>query len=128
MKKYSFVVSCIVFALSITGCTTNTLTHRSELSLVSDQEVITTSTSQYKQFLSTNKVISPNSSSKDAAVVTKVSKRIIAAVQKYYADLGRTDELSDYSWEINTVVSNEANAWLCIQASFLLPKMRQPWR
>jgi len=111
MKKYSFVVSFIVVAIGIAGCVTNTLTHRSELSLVSDQEVITTSATQYKQFLSTNKVISPNSGSKDAAIVTKVSKRIIAAVQKYYADLGRTDELSDYSWEINTVVSNEANAW-----------------
>jgi len=93
------------------NCSTNTLTHRSELSLVSDQEVLSQASTQYKQFISTNKVISTTSGSKDAAMVNRVSNRIITAVKKYYNDLGRSSELNDYSWEINTVVSKEANAW-----------------
>ncbi len=112
MKKQSksFFITLASITLLI-GCATNTLTHRSELSLVSDEEMMTTAASQYKQFLSTNKVVSNNSGSKDAAMVGKVSNKIIAAVKQYYADLGRSSELDGYAWEVNTVVSNEANAW-----------------
>ena len=97
--------------MGLMGCTSNTLTHRSELSLVSDEEMMTNATSQYRQFLSTNKVVSTQSGDKNAQLVSKVSNRIIAAVKQYYADLGQSSELSGYAWEVNTVVSNEANAW-----------------
>ena len=111
IKKYLTPATIIVLIAILVGCTTNTLTHRSQLSLVSDEEVISTSATQYKQFISTNKVVPARGGNKDAAIVNKVSNNIIAAVKKYYADLGRTSELDGYAWEINTVQSTEANAW-----------------
>ncbi|MFP5041913.1 M48 family metallopeptidase [Parasediminibacterium sp. JCM 36343] len=109
-KKLGYAIAIVAFAGFI-GCTSNALTHKSQLSLVSDDEVLSTASSQYKQFLSTNKVISTSSGSKDAAAVTRVSNRIIAAVKKYYTDIGQPEQLNNYAWEVNTVVSNEANAW-----------------
>ena len=111
LKKYLTPVTIVALITILVGCTTNTLTHRSQLSLVSDDEVMSTSATQYKQFISTNKVVFAKGGSKDAAVVNKVSNKIIAAVKQYYADLGRTSELDGYAWEINTVQSTEANAW-----------------
>ncbi len=111
MNKHIAYCLVLVSLFLISGCATNTLTNRSSLSLVSDEQIMSSSVTQYQQFLSTNKVISPNSGNKDAAIVTKVSNRVITAIKKYYSDLGRTSELDGYSWEINTVVSNEANAW-----------------
>lgn len=83
MNKYFTFIFFFAVSLLIGACATNTLTNRSSLSLVSDEEVMTSSATQYQQFLRTNKVISPNSGNKDAAMVTKVSNRIIAAIKKY---------------------------------------------
>ncbi len=110
-KRYVAFQLMIATMCFLVSCSTNTLTHRSQLSLVSDDEVMSTSATQYKQFISTNKVVSTKGGSKDAAIVNKVSNKIIAAVKQYYADLGRTSELDGYAWEINTVQSTEANAW-----------------
>ena len=104
MNKYFGYIFLLASLFFIGGCVTNTLTNRSSLSLVSDEEVMTSSATQYQQFLSTNKVISPNSGNKDAAMVTKVSNRIITAIKKYYSHLGRTSELDGYSWEINILL------------------------
>ena len=110
-KKYIAPATLAITLAFSTSCSNNTLTHRSQLSLVSDEEVMSTSATQYKQFISTNKVVPIKGGSKDAAIVNKVSTRIIAAVKQYYADLGKSSELDGYAWEINTVQSTEANAW-----------------
>ena len=110
MRKY--ILACLVtLTVVFLGCKTNSITGRNQLSLVSDADVLTAATSEYKQFLSANKIIFPNSGNTDATSVKRVGNRIIAAVKKYYADNGKTSELEGYNWEINTVSSKEANAW-----------------
>lgn len=111
LKKYTFSTMFAIVLAVLVACSSNTLTHRNQLSLVSDEEIMSSSATQYKQFISTNKVVPVKGGSKDAAIVNKVSTRIIAAVKQYYADLGKTSELDGYAWEINTVQSAEANAW-----------------
>jgi predicted Zn-dependent protease len=103
-----------LFSIAILlGCSSNSLTHRSQLSLVSDAEVLSTASTQYKQFISTNSVVSPGkgAAGKDAVLVDKVSNRIIAAVKKYYADINQSEQLNGYEWEVKTVNSKEVNAW-----------------
>ncbi len=108
-RKYLLIFSTTLF-LAFTGCKTNSITGRSQLSLVSDADVLTAATSEYKQFLSSNKVLTVGTNN-DASSVSRVGNRVVAAVKKYYADQGKSSELEGYNWEINTVSSKEANAW-----------------
>lgn len=108
-RKYIVIFSTTLF-LAFSSCKTNSITGRSQLSLVSDADVLNAATSEYKQFLSSNKVLTSSNSS-DASSVNRVGNRVVAAVKKYYADQGKSSELEGYNWEINTVSSKEANAW-----------------
>ena len=110
IKKYYFLATILVIT-ALSGCKTNSITGRNQLSLVSESEVLTAANAEYKQFLSANKVIFPNSGNADATSVNRVGNRIVAAVKKYYASQGKSSELEGYNWEISTVANNQANAW-----------------
>lgn len=100
-----FVISTILFA-----CTQNAITGRSQLSLVSEDQLEQTAKTQYKQFLSQNKVLT-NPSNKDVEMVKRVGNRIANAINEYYQQKGLGNELSGYKWEFNLVDSKEINAW-----------------
>ena len=92
------------------ACTTNAITGRKQLSLVSDAEVQSQALTEYRTFLSQNKVVSA-SQSKDAEMVRRVGSRIAAAITQYYTQKGLGKELEGYQWEYNLVNSNQVNAW-----------------
>ncbi len=110
MNKKSFLIFSTAVALGLAACTTNTITGRKQLSLVSDDAVLAAANSEYKQFLSANKIVVPGANA-DASAVNRVGNRVIAAVKKYYTDNNHTEELAGYNWEINTVDNKQANAW-----------------
>jgi predicted Zn-dependent protease len=95
MKNKLFILSTLVMML-VVACTTNPITGRSQLSLVSEGEVQNMAKSEYQTFLSQNKVVSANSS-RDAEMVRRVGSRIASAITQYYAH--------------NLVDNKEANAW-----------------
>ena len=95
----------LLFAAStmfITACTTNAITGRNQLSLVSESALQQEAVSQYRSFLSENHVVS-SAASKDAEMVKRVGSRIAAAITKYYRDKGKSGELSGYNWEFNLI-------------------------
>lgn len=106
MKK---IVLIVLATAVLSSCVRNAITGRSQLSLVSDADLQTMSLTQYKQFLSTNKVVSAVTG--DAEMVKRVGNRVAAAVKKYYADKGMPNALDGYQWEFNLVDSKEVNAW-----------------
>jgi predicted Zn-dependent protease len=65
---------------------------------------------QYKTFLTENKVLS-SGTSRDAAMVDRVGARISNAISKYYNSKGEESVLEGYQWEFNTVDSKDVNAW-----------------
>ena len=97
-------------SMFITACTTNPITGRKQLSLVSEASLQQEAVSQYKSFLSQNHVVS-TAASKDAEMVNRVGGRIAAAITKYYSDKGLSAELSGYNWEFNLIDNKEVNAW-----------------
>lgn len=106
----TFLAAAAIFTVISMGCTRNAITGRSQLSLVSESDLQATALTEYKQFLSENKVVG-TTSSKDAEMVQRVGNRIAAAINKYYADKGMANALSNYKWEFNLVDSKEVNAW-----------------
>src|SRR5919107_709716 len=107
-RKLSFL--SIAVAILVAACTQNAITGRSQLSLVSDEQVTQMAQTEYRQFLSQNKVVSA-SQSKDAEMVKRVGTRIANAITKYYTKQGLAKELEGYQWEYNLVASDQVNAW-----------------
>jgi predicted Zn-dependent protease len=107
MKKI-FVL--LLSACLLAGCALSLLTGRNQLSLVKESELQLMAVSQYKTFLSENKVLN-SATSRDAATVDRVGARIANAITKYYNGQGKASLLEGYAWEFNTVESKEINAW-----------------
>jgi predicted Zn-dependent protease len=92
------------------SCTRNAITGRNQLSLFPESTLQQEAVTQYRSFLSENKVISA-SSSKDAEMVKRVGTRLAAAIKDYYTKEGKGAALEGYNWEFNLVDSKEINAW-----------------
>ena len=105
-NKYSFL---IILAFSIIACSRNTITGRSQLSLVPESQVQSLAVGQYKEFLNKNKVVINNS--KDAEMVKRVGNKIAVAIDTYYKEHGMPNALKGYQWEFNLVENKEVNAW-----------------
>ncbi len=104
------ITALFVVAAVVVGCATNPVTGRKQFTLVSESELQAMATQQYRQFLSTNRVVSP-SADRDAEMVRRVGNRLASAVQNYYRQQGIADQLAGYKWEFNLVNNNDANAW-----------------
>jgi predicted Zn-dependent protease len=103
------LLSLLIFFIILSGCSRNSITGRSQLSLVPESEVQALAITQYQSFLSSNKVVP--ATTKDAEMVQRVGHRIAEAIQKYYAEHGQPNALKNYKWEFNLVDSKEINAW-----------------
>ncbi|HWR32759.1 MAG TPA: M48 family metallopeptidase [Chitinophagaceae bacterium] len=101
-----------VFLLSalIIACSRNAITGRKQFKLLPEPEVQAMATTEYQNFLSTNKVIT-STTNRDAEMVRRVGKRITTAVTDYYNSKGQSGQLDGYNWEYNLVDSKEVNAW-----------------
>jgi predicted Zn-dependent protease len=107
MKKYFYL---IIGAFILAGCALNLVTGRNQLSLVKESDLQLMATSQYKTFLTENKVLN-SATSRDAATVDRVGARIANAIKKYYDKEGKGSILEGYVWEFNTIDGKEINAW-----------------
>lgn len=107
----SKVIFLVLISISLfMACHRNAITGRSQLSLISENEVQTMAKTEYRNFLIQNKVLG-TTTNKDAAMVARIGKRIANAITKYYTDQGLGNELVGYEWEYQLVDSKEVNAW-----------------
>lgn len=109
MMKRIFTV-LIASAFVVTGCTKNALTGKSRLNLVSESQLQQMAISEYRTFLSQNKVVSA-AGNKDAEMVQRVGRRIATAIGEYYKAEGKDDITKGYEWEFNLVDNKQINAW-----------------
>ncbi|MBA2249696.1 MAG: M48 family metallopeptidase [Chitinophagaceae bacterium] len=108
MKKLFYLLVCT--SLFISACTTNAVTGRKQLSLVPESSLQQEAVTQYRTFLSQNKVVT-DVGSRDAEMVRRVGGRIANAITQYYNQKGLSSELAGYKWEFNLVDNKEVNAW-----------------
>jgi len=109
MAKYFIPVLTLLSIFLCSACHKNPITGRNQLSLVSEGEMQTMALTQYKDFLSTNKVVPTDNG--NSAMVKRVGTRIANAITRYYQSQGLASAISDYKWEFNLVESKEVNAW-----------------
>jgi len=108
MKKLTIL--SIILSLCWIGCSTNAVTGRNQLSLISETQLQQMAVSEYQSFLSTNKVVS-SSNNKDAEMVKRVGSRIASAITAYYTKKGNAELTNGYRWEFNLVDNKDVNAW-----------------
>ena len=95
-------------ALLWAGCGSVPLTGRRQLLLVSDQEVLSSSLTQYNDYMKT----APRSSSaKQAAMVKRVGQKIAQATEAYLRQNGLASEVKNFQWEFNLVADKQVNAF-----------------
>lgn len=106
MKKTLILMSAV--ALLLSSCASVPLTGRKRVMLVSDAEVLSSSLTQYSEYM---KTATKSSNTAAAAMVTRVGKNIAAATEKFLVDNGMSDELTNFKWEFNLVRDDELNAF-----------------
>ena len=92
----------------LTGCSSVPLTGRKQVLLVSDSEVISSSLTQYNEYIKTAK---KSTNKSQTAMVTRVGKKIAAATETYLKNNGMADEVKNFAWEFNLVQDTQVNAF-----------------
>lgn len=105
MKKIAILCSLLWLWV---GCGTVPITGRKQVLLVSDQEVLTASLTQYRDYMTS----APRSTSTTrSAMVTRVGQKIAAATELYLRQSGLESEINNFAWEFNLVNDNQVNAF-----------------
>lgn len=105
MRKLFFLCSMLLLWV---GCGTVPITGRRQVLLVSDQEVLTASLTQYRDYMSS----APRSSNTTrSSMVTRVGKKIAAATEQYLRLNGLESEIGNFAWEFNLVNDDQVNAF-----------------
>ncbi len=104
------ITSFFLIVTAFVACSTNPVTGRKQFKLVSEQELQGMASQEYRQFLSTNKVVTP-SADRDAEMVRRIGQRVAKAVSQYYSQNKLGNVLEGYNWEFNLVNDKAVNAW-----------------
>ncbi|MDN0053169.1 M48 family metallopeptidase [Bacteroides caecigallinarum] len=106
MRKRDIFIYASLFLL--TSCGSVPLTGRKQLLLVSDSEVLSSSLTQYNDYIKTAK---KSTSSSQTAMVKRVGQKIAAATEEYLRQAGMSSEIKNFSWEFNLVADKQVNAF-----------------
>ncbi len=103
------IITILAFSMVLFSCSRNAITGRSQLSLVSENDLQAMALTQYRDFLNKSSVVNSGS---DVEMVRRVGSRIATAVRQYYSDHGMPHALDNYNWEFNLVNNKQVNAWV----------------
>lgn len=95
--------------LFIIGCARVPITNRKQAKMVPRGQMMSMSSSAYRGFLDTNKVVSP--SNKDAQMVQRLGKRMSTAIDGWMKANGHAKSVEGFEWEFNLVQDDMVNAW-----------------
>jgi len=105
MKK---IVGLVIVVMLILSCSTVPITERKRLNIVSDEQILPASFSQYEGFLKENKI---STNAKMTNEVQLVGVNISKAVDKFMRANRMVSEANMYRWEFNLIEDPAVNAW-----------------
>ena len=112
MKKSKKLLIILAGMLVLSSCTVAPLTGRRQLKLISDESVVDSSVSQYRQFINeaSNKGLVVNNTP-DGRRLKNIGNRMATAVETYLRENGLSKKVDSLQWEFNLIKSNEINAF-----------------
>ncbi len=109
MKRVSNrYLSWLAALFLLTGCSSVPLTGRKQVLLVSDQEVLSASLTQYSDYM---KGAKKSSNTAQTQMVVRVGKKIASATEAYLKANGMSSEIKNFAWEFNLVQDAQVNAF-----------------
>lgn len=110
MKTIRALLIAALALLSAACGTTNTvpITGRKTRLLVDDAQILSLSTQQYQEYMSSAKV---STNQTNTAMVKRVGQRLATAVETFLKNNGYADDVQNFQWEFNLVADNQANAF-----------------
>lgn len=105
------ILSLVVATVIMASCGTTTqvpITGRKQNLIVSDEQVLSLSNEQYKEYMKTAKA---STNAANTAMVKRVGQRLANAVVAYLNANGQGSEVSQYKWEFNLVQNTQVNAF-----------------
>lgn len=103
-KLLLFVLICA----GLYGCSSVPMTGRSQLNLVSDEEVLSLSLQEYNDYI---KTAQKSTNQTSTALVVKVGQKIADAVTLYFQATGQEALLANFRWEFNLIEDSQVNAF-----------------
>lgn len=107
MKRLHFIF-LLLAAFVLASCSTVPLTGRKQVLLVSDSEVLSSSLTQYNDYIKSAK---KSTNATQTAMVTRVGKKIASATETYLRTNGMASEIKNFAWEFNLVQDPQVNAF-----------------
>ena len=107
MKRFKLTTLLLALFL-LAGCSSVPLTGRKQVLLVSDSEVLSSSLTQYNDYIKTAK---KSTNTTQTAMVVRVGKKIAAATEAYLKVNGMSSEIKNFAWEFNLVQDAQVNAF-----------------
>ena len=105
LKKLTLLASLTFLA----ACSAVPITGRRQLSLVSDSEINSLASTQYREVIAKGPL---SNNSQQVAMVRTVGQRIQGAVEAYFRQQNAADQLAGYQWEFNVIQDDkQQNAW-----------------
>jgi len=99
----------VLLTLFTESCTTVAVTGRKQLNLISGQQMLGLSSSQYEEVLRTSQL---STDKKQVEMIKRVGERIKGAVEGYMASINRSGDLAGFNWEFNLIRNDTTvNAW-----------------
>lgn len=107
--KVTRIALLLAGMIAADGCSTVAVTGRSQLSLVSNEELIPMAAQQYQEVIQKGPL---STNATQTAQIRKVGTAIQKAVEQYMAKAGRSSELAGFAWEFNLIDDpSTVNAW-----------------
>lgn len=103
------ILYSLILVLLVSSCAKVPITGRSQLNLVSNDEIMALSADEYVKVLNSSNVVS---SGEYYQMVKSVGARIQTSVETYMNENGYGDRLAGFNWEFNLIANDTvANAW-----------------
>ncbi len=108
MKKAIASLFVIIFVALLVGCSTVPIVGRRQISLIPPNQMIAQSAVGYRNVIAEGPL---SSNRQQTEMVRRVGRRIAAAVELYFRELGQEDALAGFEWEFNLIDQDVPNAW-----------------
>ena len=107
MKKFA-LFSIFSILIILFGCSTNPITGRKSMELISNSQLFPSSFQQFNEFLNSAQVVNNTA---DSRKLDAVGQKLVVAANNWFKDLGQPDYLKDHQWEFRLIRDNQVNAW-----------------
>lgn len=107
-KKISICCFLFLAVFFVSACSTVPISGRSQVTLISSDEINSMSFNSYHEFLSSHKL---SNDAQKTAMVKRAGRNIQLAVEEYFARNSMSQRLEGYEWDFNLVDDDTVNAW-----------------